>query len=147
MPTIEIGAVDLHGQPGFRYRDIYTIYGNDAGLFASRSRLNRQGDAPIAPEYGGRMDYGPPYHVHTFNLYVPPAQYGEEHPEWYSLIGGERKAEHSQLCLTNQDLRDFFVGKLREYIETSWEKAREEGLPEPLVFDISQNDWRGACQC
>ncbi len=146
-PTIEIGDLDRRGQPAFDYRDIYMLYGNDGGLFAVRSRLNRQGDAPIAPEYGGSMGYGPPYHVHTFNLYVPPEQYGQTHPDWYSLIDGKRQTERAQLCLTNQELRQFVLAKLRDYIKSSWAKADEAGLPRPLVFEVSQNDWRGACQC
>jgi len=147
MPTIEIADLDLHGEPAIAYRDIYRIYGYDQGRFAARNRLNRMGDPPIAPEWGGGMNYGPPYHVHTFNLYFRPAEHFEEHPEWYSLINGERNADHTQLCLTNPELRIAFAAKLRDYIETSWAAAQAEGLPEPLVFEISQNDWRGACQC
>ncbi|MCD6360054.1 MAG: DUF4838 domain-containing protein, partial [Armatimonadetes bacterium] len=145
--NIEVGDLDLHGKPAFRYRDIYLTYARDDGRFAAFSRLNRQGDIPITAQYGGSMNYGPPYHVHTFYMYAPPDKYFADHPEWYSLINGERNADRKQLCLTNQELRDFFVAKLRDYIATAWAKADEAGLPRPLVFDISQNDWRGACQC
>ncbi len=126
--TIEIGALDLRGKPVLRYRDIYMLYGYDGGRFAARNRLNRQGDRRISAEYGGCMDYGPPYHVHTFYKYIPPAEYFDTHPEYFSLINGERSADRKQLCLTNQDVRDLVVKKL-------------------VVYDISQNDWRGACQC
>lgn len=146
-PTLRIRELDRRGRPVLRYRDIYMLYGNDDGRFAARNRLNRQGDAPIAAEYGGGMEYGPPYHVHTFNRYFPPEQYFEQHPEWFSLINGERKAERTQLCLTNQALRDAFVAKLRSFIETSRAAAEERSAPPPVVFDISQNDWAGACQC
>jgi hypothetical protein len=146
-PALQVGDIDLRGEPVLRYRDIYMLYGYDGGRFAARSRLNRQGDARVGPEYGGSMNYGPPYHVHTFNKYVPPAEYFADHPEWFSLINGERLGERSQLCLTNPELREFMVAKLRDYIETSWAAAREEGLPVPLVFEVSQNDWRNYCQC
>ncbi len=146
-PTLRVEGLDKQGQPVLRYRDIYMLYGNDSGRFAARNRLNRQGDARIAAEYGGGMDYGPPYHVHTFNQYFPPETYFEQHPEWFSLINGERKGERTQLCLTNPELRDAFLQKLRQYIETSRTAAEQQGGPPPVVFDVSQNDWAGACQC
>jgi len=145
--TLEVGNLNLHGKPVIRYRDIYTLYGNDGGRFAARNRLDRQGDAPIVSEFGGERDYGPPYHVHTFNRYFPPEQYSKDHPEWYSLIGGKRTFENSQLCLTNDELRKAFLAKLIDHIETSSRHARENGLPPPDTFSISQNDWMGACQC
>ena len=147
MPTIEVADLDLSGEPALQYRDIYTLYGNDGGAFAARNRLNRQGDAKIAGEWGGGMDYGPPYHVHTFFLYIRPDEYFEAHPEYFSLIDGERKADRTQLCLTNPELRELFRDRLIAYIEESRAQAAEAGEPAPRVFSISQNDWGGACQC
>jgi len=145
--TLAVPKLDRKGEPRFRYRDIYTLYASDHGRFAARNRLNRQGDADIAPEYGGEMGYGPPYHVHTFYMYVPPARFFKQHPEWFSLIGGKRKADRAQLCLTNAELRKFVVARLRAYIEQARADAARKGLPPPRVFDISQNDWGGMCQC
>ena len=146
-PTLEVDDFDLHGKPCFRYRDIYMLYANDNGRFAARNRINRQGDAPIAGEFGGEMSYGPPAHVHTFYTYMPPAQYFAEHPEWFSLIDGKRSADQAQLCLTNSELRKAFLEKLKAYIESSHAEAGREGKPAPLVFDVSQNDCGGMCQC
>jgi len=147
VPTLEIATLDRRGRPTFRYRDIYMLYGHDRGRFAARNRLNRDGDAGIAPKYGGEMAYGPPYHVHTFYKYIPPEEYFESHPEWFSLVKGKRDAERKQLCLTNEELRGVFVEKLRAYIEGARAKAEQAGGPAPVVFDISQNDWHGMCQC
>jgi len=147
MPTIEIGDLDLHGEPVLQYRDIYMLYGGDGGAFAARNRLNRQGDARIGGEWGGCMDYGPPYHVHTFFLYIKPDEYFETHPEYFSLINGERTTNRTQLCLTNQELRELFRDKLISLIEQSRARAAEQDAPPPRVFSISQNDWGGACQC
>ncbi len=146
-PTLEVADLDLQGEPVLQYRDIYMLYGNDRGAFAARNRLNRQGDAKIAGEWGGGMDYGPPYHVHTFFLYIKPEEYFEAHPEYFSLINGERRANRTQLCLTNPELRELFRDKLIAYIEDSRARAAEAGEPPPRVFSISQNDWGGACQC
>ena len=146
-PTLVVDGLDRRGKPVIRYRDIYMLYGRDGGRFAARNRLNRDGDARIAKDYGGCMDYGPPYHVHTFYRYVPPKTYFEKRPEWFSLIKGKRTADRTQLCLTNPALREFFVNKLKAYIESARQRAKQEGVPAPDVFDISQNDWGGSCQC
>jgi hypothetical protein len=72
--TLRIRVLQLQGKPVIQYRDIYMLYGNDGGRFAARNRLNRDGDARIAAQYGGSRDYGPPYHVHTFNAYFSPPE-------------------------------------------------------------------------
>ena len=90
-PTLAVGPLDLRGKPVIRYRDIYMLYGRDGGRFAARNRLNRDGDTRISKEYGGCMDYGPPYHVHTFNKYIPPKKFFADHPDWFSEIKGKRK--------------------------------------------------------
>lgn len=145
--TLKIGDLKLQGKPVIQYRDIYTLYGNDNGRFAARNRLNRQGDALVAGEYGGSLNYGPPYHVHTFDLYFPPKQTFAQHPEWYSLLDGKRVGEGGQLCLTNPELRQAFLAKLIDNIETSSAAAKAAGSPPPLVFSVSQNDRLNPCQC
>ena len=145
--TLRVGTLNLHGKPGIHYRDIYMLYGHDGGRFAARNRLNRDGDAAIVAQYGGCRDYGPPYHVHTFNHYFPPKEFFPQHPEWYSLLGGKRVAEGSQLCLTQPELRKAFLAKLLTYLDTSWAAAKAAGAPPPLVFSVSQNDCLNPCQC
>ncbi len=145
--AVSLAGHERRGKPVFAYRDIYMTYGYDGGRFAARNRLNRNGDRRIAPEYGGCRDYGPPYHVHTFYRYVPPAQYFKTHPEYFSLVKGKRTADRAQLCLTNPEVRKLVVLKLKDYIEQARKNAAERGAPPPNVFDISQNDWGGACQC
>lgn len=145
--TLRIEDLDRTGKPAFRYRDIYMLYANDGGRFAARNRLNRDGDTPILGEYGGTMDYGPPYHVHTFNMYIPPETFFSTHPEWFSYINGKRDPDNKQLCLTNPELRVFFLDKLKAYIEQSRVAAKDRGTPAPTVFSISQNDWAGMCRC
>ena len=145
--TLRIGSLRLQGHPALDYRDIYMLYGRDDGRFAARNRLNRDGDALISGKYGGCSDYGPPYHVHTFNLYFPPAEYFKPHPEWYSLIEGRRVGDGAQLCLTQPDLRKTFLAKLVERIDSSWAAAKASGSPPPLVYSVSQNDCLNPCQC
>lgn len=146
-PSLAVGPLNLRGKPIFRYRDIYMLYGNDAGRFAAHNRLNREGDAVIDSLYGGSMSYGPPYHVHTFSLYFPPLEYFNKHPEWFSLINGRRVGINSQLCLTNPELRQAFLARLIDYVNDSHTKAKAVHMPPPMVFSVSQNDNENHCQC
>ncbi|MDX1387894.1 MAG: DUF4838 domain-containing protein, partial [Acidobacteriota bacterium] len=132
------------GEPAFAYRDVHGIDGPP--VFCARSRVNGH-FARLSPEYGGTIGYGPPKQVHTFGLYVDPDEYFEDHPEYFSEIDGERTPVQTQLCLTNEDLRDLVIGKLRAYIEQSRESARAAGQEAPSLFAISPNDWARPCQC
>ena len=76
--------------------------------------------------------------VHTFFPFMPPSEFFEAHPEYYSLIDGERKHDHAQLCLTNPDV-------LRIMTERLLERMRQD--PHHLIYSVSQNDWAGPCQC
>jgi len=48
--------------------------------------------------------------------------------------------EGSQLCLTQPGLRNAFLAKLVNYIDTSRAAAKAAGAPPPLVFSVSQNE-------
>ncbi|NLS93303.1 MAG: DUF4838 domain-containing protein [Planctomycetaceae bacterium] len=109
------------------------------GIFSARLRLNGHDHYSIPEEYGGPN--GLIGWVHTFyqiNGLLPPAKYFDEHPDWYSLIGGQRKKEHSQLCLTNEEMR-------REMVRVVKERIRDN--PGATMISISQNDWHDYCEC
>ena len=109
------------------------------GVFAARKRLNGHDLYAIPAEYGGPN--GLIGWVHTFyqiNGLLPVAKYFDQHPEWYSLINGERRKEHSQLCLTNEEMRREMVRVVKERIRAS---------PGATMISISQNDWHGYCEC
>jgi hypothetical protein len=109
------------------------------GIFSARLRLNGHDHYSIPDEYGGPN--GLIGWVHTFyqiNGLLPPAKYFDKHPEWYSLINGERRKEHSQLCLTNDQMREEMVRVVNERIRAN---------PGATMISISQNDWKGNCEC
>ena len=109
------------------------------GIFASRLRLNGHDLYTIPPERGGAN--GLIGWVHTFyqiNGLLPPKTYFKDHPEWYSLIDGERRDQRSQLCLTNKEMR-------REMVRVVL--ARLRANPAATMISVSQNDWRGNCEC
>ncbi|MCK5802603.1 MAG: DUF4838 domain-containing protein, partial [Lentisphaeria bacterium] len=90
----------------------------------------------IPPEYGGH--YSIIGWCHTFFKFLPPETYFAAHPEWYSEINGERRDGHSQLCLTNLEMRAEYVRVVRERIRKN---------PSAGMISVSQNDWNNACQC
>lgn len=105
------------------------------GPFAAKLKLNGHFEQ-IPPEYGGH------YRIlgwcHTFYQLLPPDKYFAAHPEWYSEINGQRTAEHTQLCLTNDAMR-------AELTKVALDWIRKE--PAAGMISITQNDWGGQCQC
>jgi len=74
--------------------------------------------------------------VHTFDNLLPPKEYFNDHPEYFSLIDGKRSPE--QLCLTNPDVLQIVIDNLGKRI-----KAK----PDALYWSVSQNDNGKHCLC
>ena len=147
----KIAKISRTGKPFFFYRDIYRNGGNlrdGTAQFAVRNRTNRSGDIPIPAELGGSRTFGPPYFVHSFALYVR-GKVAEEHPEFLSLVDGERvgNKDIGQLCMTNVELRDYVAETMMKHIAYSWSVADATGNSRPLYFDISPNDNHRFCEC
>lgn len=122
--------------PPFMYRE--TLYFNSFPKeIAVRQRLNgpyTKCDASV----GGKIDFFP--YVHSFDDLFPEKEYFENHPEYYGLQGGKRVAGsvHAQLCLTNPDVLRLAKEKVLKWIDEH---------PDIPIFDVSQNDGNGACEC
>lgn len=117
----------------------------DGGLFVAHNRLNNQGnkDYLIDLKFGGRDGFGPPGFVHTYFQYVDPKKHFATHPEWFSLVDGERRKVAAQLDVMNPELRAFMLRTLFGYIETTVKEDAQEGYSSRLVFDISPDDHEG----
>lgn len=102
-------------------------------IWAARNKIN--GAMGFREQPGGIESY---WAVHTFYPFMPPSEFFDSHPEYYSLLDGVRTHERAQLCLTNPDVLDIITERLRETM-------REK--PEYLIYSVSQNDWRNPCQC
>jgi hypothetical protein len=133
-PTIRLGALDEVHTPAFEYREPFFTEAFDKD-WAARNRINGA-SMQLDESTGGKVTYYP--FVHSFNQMIPPEKYFRFHPEWFSLIDGARRADHSQLCLTNPEL-------LRESVKNVLEWIRAH--PEARIFSVSQNDWTGWCEC
>lgn len=75
--------------------------------------------------------------VHTFNELVPPNQYGKTHPEYFSLINGNRQPG-TQLCLSNPEVLELVITNLR---------AKIAAKPDATYWSVSQNDNDQYCRC
>ncbi len=89
---------------------------------------------PVPEEWGGTTDYA--WFGHSFEWLVPPEEYFETHPEYYSEIGGVRKK--SQLCLTNPDVLRISIEKVKSLLRSK---------PNSELMSVSVNDRRGYCEC
>jgi hypothetical protein len=69
---------------------------------------------------------------------VPPDQYFETHPEYFSMINGRRQDHEAQLCLTNPEVVRIATETVLRWIEEN---------PEAHVFSVDQNDGYGWCEC
>lgn len=93
-----------------------------------------------APEWERRMRLGGPYFpashgIPGFGHRSSEASF-EEHPEYYSLIDGERKPR--QLCISNPDVLKIAVEATKAYFRTR---------PDADMMGIGANDGRGFCEC
>lgn len=123
---IVIGRIDDQQVPVIRFRDTHYRVTWDAE-YTDWHKLDHD-------EKGNRTEWG--MWVHTFNALVPPETYFEEHPEYFSLVNGERMPR--QLCLTHPDVLEITVQNLRKMI------ARRPGAK---YWSVSQNDNRDYCTC
>ena len=120
-----IKPVSLKQIPMIEYRST-SVYQLRDPVYAAKRKINGQA-MELDEKFGGRVQYGRPYFVHTFcrNL-LKPEDYFDEHPEYFAEVGGERIREKTQLCLTNPDV-------LR--------------LPSARIFSLSQEDNYNGCTC
>lgn len=134
QPTLRLTNLNVRYQPPFEYREPYW-YPTFNADWAVRNYANGQ-SSNISDEKGGCIRYKG--FVHTFYPLVPPEKHFAEHPEWFSLLKGQRTTKQAQLCLTNPKLRDFMVARVKQWLRES---------PRAGILSVSQNDWHGACEC
>lgn len=123
--SLEIPEINIFETPDFEYRDAYFRFAFDGG-FSSKNRLNST-LADLSDAEGGRFKF---YNFHhSFDDLVPRSEYFETHPEYFSMIDGERKA--TQLCLSNPDVLEIATKKVFQWIEEN---------PNCRIFSVAQND-------
>jgi hypothetical protein len=123
---------DHSEKPGVRVRNDFYFEAFDP-VWAARNKVN--GAMGFRQQPGGVESY---WAVHTFYPLMPPEEFYDKHPEYYSLIDGKRIYQQAQLCLTNPDVLGIITERIKNRIRES---------PEYLIYDVSQNDWHNPCQC
>ena len=127
----------LTGAPAFEFRDMW-IWDCRDPVWWARNRMNGR-YSPVPKYMGDHVSYG--MFVHTFNQLVPPEEFFDRHPEYFSMIDGRRRkegADGGQLCLTNPNVLQIVVDRVLR-------KMREQ--PGAALFSVSQNDGYGYCEC
>jgi hypothetical protein len=125
-------SFDHSEAPGIRVRNDFYYEAFDS-IWAARNRMN--GTMSFRQQPGGVEGY---WSVHTFYPLMPPSEFFDKHPEYYSLIDNKRTYKEAQLCLSNPDVLKIVTERIKK-------QMREH--PEYLIYDVSQNDWDNPCQC
>jgi hypothetical protein len=118
--------------PGVRVRNDFYYEAFDP-TWAARNKMN--GSMNERKQPGGVEAY---WSVHTFYPLIPPAEFFGKHPEYYSLIDGKRTYDRAQLCLSNPEVLQIMIERIKKRMRES---------PDNLIYDVSQNDWYNPCQC
>lgn len=132
--SLRVPDLDVRVKPAFEYREPYWWAGFEPRWKAHNQANGQTREIPAA--WGGCIIYKG--FCHTFYPLVPPEKYFATHPEWYSLIKGQRTHKNAQLCLSNPELRDFMVQRVKEWLRES---------PEDKIISVTQNDCFGTCEC
>ena len=125
-PTIPLRKMSIVQKPFFTFRDLLAPASLDSS-YRDWNKLHREGENY---EKWGMW-------VHTFHRLVPPSQYFESYPEYFSLVGGIRVPD-GQLCLSNPDVRSVLISNLSD----AWKLQPEAG-----TWSVSQNDTYKNCEC
>jgi len=146
--VLVLPAIDYAYAPPFIYRE--ELYAGALQWdYAARLKLNGSNmtmtAAPYAddnPERVAGIRFFP--FVHSSRTLISPEEYGETHPEYFGLVGGERRIGDigSQMCYTHPDVLRICTEKVLAWLEEH---------PEAASIDVSQNDAypgsSGACEC
>ena len=136
-PSITLGSLNITRKPDFEFRDMWYWDSFDPD-WAARQKLN--GNSPrLDEERGGKITYAG-YFSHSFCLLVPNDPYLKEHPEYFSLVDGERKAGkyEGQLCLTNPDVLKVATDGVLRWLDEN---------PGARLVSVTQNDNSNYCEC
>ena len=127
-----------HEEPSLMIRDNCVLDVRTQPVFSARMRNNfvklpSLQEGKTIP--GSAENY---WGVHAMGYFVSPNEYYATHPEYFSLIDGKRQSDYAQLCLSNPEVLQICIDKMKN-------KMREE--PDYLIYSMEQNDNTRPCQC
>jgi hypothetical protein len=133
--TFTLPEVDKLYRPTMIWRHTSYAWPGGDTAFRTRQRDNNGGQGADDP-YGVRITHDG--RCHTYFRYISPGEYFDEHPEYFSEIGGVRRREETQLCLTNPDVLEIVTEKML---------ARMAARPHDSQHNFSQMDYYSVCEC
>ena len=139
--VLSIPAIDHREQPALEYREPF-YPGLTGGDWSLHNKVNGC-YCKLEETHGGSVSYAQ-WLVHTFDRLVPPEEFFDSHPEYFSLVHtpehpeGVRLKERSQLCLTNPQVLELVIQRARQTLRAN---------PQATILSVSQNDWGNPCSC
>ncbi|MGM9758909.1 MAG: DUF4838 domain-containing protein [Parabacteroides sp.] len=127
--TITLPALNRMSNPAFRYRQSQCYAMREDPIYKLWFRFEEPSEV-----------FADGLWVHTFSRLLPSELYGETHPEYYSLIKGERRpGKASQLCLTNPAVFEEVAARIDSIFRAN---------PDKKMISVSQNDGNFTnCSC
>ena len=144
-PSIQPGLpiVDEANNPSFAYREMWYYTPHHSQEYADwhalhhRIRVGDTGQYVWDSRYSGPLSWAENMYVHTFQKLIPPQQYFDRHPEWFTETGGKRVRD-GQLCLSNPEVLDTLCANLAKMMAEQ---------PDAQIWSVSNNDNYNVCQC
>lgn len=133
--SLTAAVVPRSRRPGIEMRR-HTFFHFGYRPLGLRNRLNFGWDDHNGYQYAfanGR------FAAHSFHRLVSPDKYFEDHPEYFSLIDGERRWKRGQLCLTNADVVKIASNKAISVLQNQPPKHR--------FLSVSPMDYHNYCEC
>lgn len=80
---------------------------------------------------------------HSLYYWLPPEKHFDQHPEWYSMVDGQRprvavKGKRTQLCFSNPAVADAVTSRILAFIREN---------PETDIISLYTNDGLAYCEC
>lgn len=137
-PALTVPEQHVRYVPPLEYRETFWFDAFDAD-YAARNKSNGSSEH-LDVVRGGKISYGSMF-VHTSNVLMPPAEFGKEHPEYYSERDGKRivaDTPYCQLCMTNPEVKRIVTERVLDYLAKN---------PDTNIVSVSQNDTDNHCLC
>lgn len=134
---LRIRCKDFRYNPPLSFRWSYYRQNSEHPEFAARLRVNT-----VTPDekYGGKTRQN--LINHSLYRQLPVSKYGESHPEYFALVGGERKLDVGgggpEPCVTNPDVIEIVAQAVISELDAN---------PKLENISVSQNDNAQYCRC
>jgi len=128
------GRLNIQFSPAFGYAFYYVYFVDYFGL----GHYKHYGALPAS--YANNFRKGLLVHNYggdgLFGTAVPAEKYFAEHPEYFAMIGGKRRGEHSRLCVTNPEVKRLLLKEIQSKFDAGYE-----------MVELCHEDGYKRCEC